>query len=95
MVRAMLSKSSRKSGCILAMVLGGIFERLQGGSGSDAVSLHDGLRVDPHLDQLFGFAQQFSSENTNTGCAITDFVILHFGNVDKDLGSGVVEDGSI
>ena len=42
-------------------------------------------------DELFGFSQEFRGEDADGCGAIANFVVLDFGDVDEDLGSGVVE----
>ncbi|KAI3491659.1 hypothetical protein L1887_43971 [Cichorium endivia] len=78
-------------GWVGTVVLGGIFESLECGCGCDAVSFDDRLRVDAHVDQLFCFAQQFGRQHTHAGGAIAHLVVLHLGDVDQDLGGGIVE----
>lgn len=47
-------------------------------------------RVDAHLDELFAFPEEFSSQNSNCSGSIADLLILGLRYVDKDLGGGII-----
>lgn len=77
---------------VFAIVHRRAFQRSKSGARGNSVALHSGLRVQVvRRDQLFGLAQEFRSEHADGCGAVSDLVVLHFGNVDEDLGGGIVE----
>lgn len=42
-------------------------------------------------DEFFSLSEEFRCENADGGGSVPDFVVLDFGNVDENLGGGVVE----
>ena len=47
--------------------------------------------MDFQRDESLGFFKQFAGEDDDGSCAIADFVILHFGNVNENFGSGIID----
>ena len=47
--------------------------------------------MDPLLDELFRFSEEFSSKNSYGGGTITNFFVLSFGNVDENFGGRVID----
>jgi len=46
------------------------------------------------LHKLFGFSEQLSSKDSDSGGSISNFFVLGLGNIDEDFSCGVVdEDG--
>lgn len=41
--------------------------------------------------EFFGFTEEFASEDGHGRRAITDFLVLGFGDVDEDAGGRVVD----
>lgn len=79
-------------GCVLGVVDRAGLESLERGLGSNAVTLDDSLRVDlGGRDELLGLTEELGGKNTDRRGSVTDFVVLDLGDVDKDLGGGVVE----
>ena len=43
------------------------------------------------FDELVGFSEEFTGKDGDGSGTITDFLILSLGDVDQDLGGGVVD----
>lgn len=76
---------------VVAVVNGSFAERFQRGRGGDAVAVDDGLGVDLLVDQALGLAEELGGENGHGGGSISNFVVLHLGDVHENFGGGVVE----
>ena len=67
-------------------------EGVQSRARGDSVPLDNGLRVDfLDRDELLGLSQELGRENADRSGSVSDLVVLDFGDVDEDLGGGVVE----
>lgn len=42
------------------------------------------------IQQFFSLFEEGSSKNNNTGCAITNFIVLTFREFDKESGNGML-----
>jgi hypothetical protein len=42
-------------------------------------------------NEFLGFSKELRSEDTDGSGSVSDFIVLDFGDVDEDLGSGIVE----
>lgn len=71
-------------------LLGGVEEGLACHLSGQTPSGTDRLGVDSLRDKLFSFPQEFSAEHRDGSRPVADFVVLDPGNVDEDLGGGVV-----
>lgn len=87
-------------GIVVFIVYSRRLERSEGRPTGNSVAFSDCLRVNfLNSDELFRFTQEFGSKDTDRGGTVSDFIILNFGDVDKDFGGGIVkvdrfEDGS-
>ena len=43
------------------------------------------------IDEYFGFAQQFSGQDGDTGRPVPDLFVLHLGDIHEYLGGGIVD----
>lgn len=44
-----------------------------------------------HVNELLSFSEQLSCEDCDGGGAVSNFLVLGFGDIDEDLGSRVVD----
>jgi hypothetical protein len=73
------------------MVHSRLLESLQCCLGRYPVSVNDNLGMNLLFNELFGFAEELGSKDSDRGGSVSNFVVLDFGNIDEDFGSGVVE----
>jgi hypothetical protein len=77
---------------VTSVVDGCILQSVQSSAARDPVTLHNGLRMNLHgRHELLGFPQQLRCEDTDRCRSISYFIVLDFGDVDQDLGGGIVE----
>jgi len=65
-------------------------KNLLGRVASSPPALNDNLRVDSHADELFGLLEELTGHDGDGGSAITNLLILSLGDIDENLGGGVV-----
>ena len=76
---------------ILRMILRRTLQRPQRSDTRDPIPLHDRLRMNLLADQPLRLPQTLGRKHTHARRPIAHFVVLDFGDVDEDLGGGVVE----
>mmetsp|Transcript_20674 Transcript_20674/g.48868 ORF Transcript_20674/g.48868 Transcript_20674/m.48868 type:complete len:547 (+) Transcript_20674:69-1709(+) len=87
-----LEEDVAELGVVGRHVEGGRLEGLPGVRAGEAPPSGDGLGVDVLLgDELLGLAEQLAAEDGDRGGAVADLVVLDSGDVDQDLGGGIVE----
>lgn len=75
---------------IIIVVHADVFENLLCDITSLAPALDNDLGMDFVLDQLFSFTEKLTSEDSNSGGAITDLLVLSLGDVNENASSWVV-----
>jgi hypothetical protein len=73
------------------MIHGSILQCFERRGARYPISFHDRLWMDPHPDKLFRLPKQLRRKDSDARCPIPNLVILHLGDVNENLGSGVVE----
>lgn len=68
-----------------------LFQSPEGSSARYPVTLDDGLWVDPLRNELLGLPQELRSEHADTRCPVSNLIVLNLGDVDEDLGGGIVK----
>ena len=87
-----LEQDVAELGLVVRHVDGGRLEGLPGVRSGEAPPGGDGLGMDVLLgDELLGLAEHLAAKDGHRGGAVADLVVLDPGNVDQDLGGGIVE----
>ena len=64
-------------GKYIPVILGGLFECAKRRSTGYTETLDDGLRMDLLSDELLCLPEELRSQNANTCCTVTNFVVLN------------------